>query len=52
MITIFVKLHAICLQVINLCGVSTNKTIVCFITMQTYKEQQPVDNFTPRPNLK
>ena len=24
--------------VINLRGVSTNKTIVCFIAMQTYKE--------------
>ena len=24
--------------VINLRGVSTNKTIICFITMQTYKE--------------
>ena len=24
--------------VINLCGVSTNKTIICFIAMQTYKE--------------
>jgi hypothetical protein len=25
--------------VINLRGVSTNKTIICFIAMQTYKEQ-------------
>jgi hypothetical protein len=24
--------------VINLCGVSTNKTIIYFIAMQTYKE--------------
>jgi hypothetical protein len=23
---------------VNLCGVSTNKTIICFIAMQTYKE--------------
>jgi hypothetical protein len=26
------------LAVINLRGVSTNKTIICFIAMQTYKE--------------
>jgi hypothetical protein len=24
--------------VINLCGVSTNNSIICFIAMQTYKE--------------
>jgi hypothetical protein len=27
--------------VINLCGVSTNKTIIYFIAMQTYKELRP-----------
>ena len=43
------KLHIICTDedpglriesfaVINLRGVSTNKTIICFIAMQTYKE--------------
>jgi hypothetical protein len=28
--------------VINLRGVSTNKTIICFIAMQTYKELKTV----------
>jgi lauroyl/myristoyl acyltransferase len=28
--------------VINLCGVSTNKNIICFIAMQTYKELKKI----------
>jgi hypothetical protein len=30
--------HKFITAVINLRGVSTNKTIICFIAMQTYKE--------------
>ena len=31
-------LHIERFAVINLCGVSTNKSIICFIAMLTYKE--------------
>ena len=38
-IVLFVETpHKFITAVINLRGVSTNKTIICFIAMQTYKE--------------
>jgi hypothetical protein len=39
LIVLFVETpHKFITAVINLRGVSTNKTIICFIAMQTYKE--------------
>ena len=32
------RIESFAIAVINLRGVSTNKTIICFIAMQTYKE--------------
>ena len=32
------RIESFAIAVINLHGVSTNKTIICFIAMQTYKE--------------
>jgi hypothetical protein len=37
--------------VINLRGVSTNKTIICFIAMQTYKELKTINIYFYHANL-
>jgi hypothetical protein len=42
-IVLFVETpHKFITAVINLHGVSTNKTIICFIAMQTYKERMSI----------